>query len=124
MADVVRDPLALTSESTPPPKVSSWNSDARTAKPTRVDLVAMQTHGEQQECTAFPDREKPLELLDLPNDVLQNILHEITHTNDLTSLALTHSALHDLAIPQIYSRFDIVWPDGNANSTYCCPILS
>ena len=37
---------------------------------------------------------------------------QVTHTNDLTSLALTHPALHALAIPQIYSRFDIVWPDG------------
>ena len=25
---------------------------------------------------------------------------------------MTHSALHNLAIPYIYSRFDIVWPDG------------
>ena len=37
---------------------------------------------------------------------------QVTHTNDLTSLALTHSALHNLAIPHIYSRFDIVWPEG------------
>lgn len=36
---------------------------------------------------------------------------QVTHTNDLTSLALTHSALHNLAIPYIYSRFDIVWPE-------------
>lgn len=38
---------------------------------------------------------------------------QVTHTNDLTSLALTHSALHNLVIPLIYSRFDIVWPDAN-----------
>lgn len=38
---------------------------------------------------------------------------EITHTNDLTSLALTNSTLHNLAIPHIYSRFDIVWPDAH-----------
>lgn len=37
----------------------------------------------------------------------------MTHTNDLASLALTHSALHDLAIPHIYARFDIVWPDAH-----------
>ena len=36
---------------------------------------------------------------------------QVTHTNDLTSLALTHSALNNLAIPYIYSRFDIVWPE-------------
>ena len=37
---------------------------------------------------------------------------KVTHTNDLTSLALTHSALYMIAIPHIYSRFDIVWPEG------------
>lgn len=37
----------------------------------------------------------------------------MTHTNDLASLALTHSALHNLAIPHIYARFDIVWPDAH-----------
>lgn len=42
---------------------------------------------------------------------------QITHTNDLTALALTNSALHNLAIPQIYSRFDIVWPDGTITAT-------
>ena len=41
---------------------------------------------------------------------------QVTHTNDLTSLALTHSALHNLAIPYIYSRFDIVWPDAQNTS--------
>ncbi|SMR63450.1 unnamed protein product [Zymoseptoria tritici ST99CH_3D1] len=54
---------------------------------------------------------KPLQLLDLPLDILKDIVKEVTHTNDLTSLALCHSALHRLAIPHIYSRFDIVWPD-------------
>jgi hypothetical protein len=34
----------------------------------------------------------------------------------LTALALTHSALHNLAIPHIYSRFDIVWPDAHATT--------
>src|SRR3954464_5544638 len=43
-------------------------------------------------------------------------LHKVTHTNDLTALALTHSALHNLAIPHIYSRFDIVWPDAHATA--------
>ena len=31
-------------------------------------------------------------------------------------MALTHSALHNIAIPQIYSRFDIVWPDAHTSS--------
>lgn len=34
----------------------------------------------------------------------------------MTSLALCHSALHNLTIPYIYSRFDIVWPDSTVNS--------
>lgn len=53
----------------------------------------------------------PLQLLDLPVDVLKEIIHQLPHTNDLTSLSLCHSALHRLTIPCIYSRFDIVWPD-------------
>lgn len=74
-------------------------------------------------------RKPPLNILDLPVDILQLIVkeackcstmacckllltdHQITHTSDLTALALTNSALHGLAIPLIYSRFDIVWPD-------------
>lgn len=40
----------------------------------------------------------------------------MTHTNDLTSLALTCSTLHNLSIPHMYSRFDIVWPE-SLNST-------
>jgi hypothetical protein len=54
--------------------------------------------------------------LDLPVDVLKDIVKEVTHTNDLTSLALCHSALHRLATPHIYSRFDIVWPDSSTHS--------
>lgn len=59
---------------------------------------------------------KKTELLDLPIDVLKDIVKEVTHTNDLTSLALCHSALHRLTIPHIYSRFDIVWPDSSAHA--------
>ncbi|MCJ1281816.1 hypothetical protein MMC26_001139 [Xylographa opegraphella] len=68
---------------------------------------------EGQDAAATPTIEKraPLQLLDLPVDILKEIIKEITHTNDLTSLALTHSALNNLAIPYIYSRFDIVWPE-------------
>ncbi|QIX00998.1 hypothetical protein AMS68_006515 [Peltaster fructicola] len=62
------------------------------------------------------ERKKPLGLLDLPVDVLKEIVREVTHTNDLTSLALCHSALHRLTIPHIYSRFDIVWPDTNTHA--------
>lgn len=62
------------------------------------------------------EKKKPLRLLDLPVDVLKDIVKEVTHTNDLTSLALCHSALHRLTIPHIYSRFDIVWPDTSVHS--------
>lgn len=60
--------------------------------------------------------ERSLQLLDLPIDILKEIVKEVTHTNDLTSLALTCSALYSLAIPWIYMRFDIVWPDVHSNS--------
>ncbi|KAI0196878.1 hypothetical protein F4808DRAFT_473973 [Astrocystis sublimbata] len=56
----------------------------------------------------------PLNLLDLPVDVLNLIVSELCYTNDLIALALTHSALYKLAVPNIYSRFDIVWPDSTA----------
>ncbi|KAJ5205670.1 hypothetical protein N7491_003701 [Penicillium cf. griseofulvum] len=59
----------------------------------------------------------PLQLLDLPLDILKEIIKEVTHTTDLTSLALTCSALHSLAIPHMYSRFDIVWPESLNPST-------
>ncbi|KAL9104253.1 MAG: hypothetical protein Q9163_000801 [Psora crenata] len=58
-----------------------------------------------------PQKNCSLDLLDLPLDILKAILKEIPHTNDLTALALTHSSLHGLVTPLIYSRFDIVWPD-------------
>ncbi|RFU28763.1 hypothetical protein B7463_g7575, partial [Scytalidium lignicola] len=70
----------------------------------------------EREWTAVVARKGPLRLLDLPMDVLKEIVKEVTHTNDLTALALTHSALYNLAIPHIYSRFDIVWPDAHATA--------
>ncbi|KLU87358.1 F-box domain-containing protein [Magnaporthiopsis poae ATCC 64411] len=62
-------------------------------------------------------RENPLTLLELPVDILRLIVKEITHTNDLTSLALTNSTLHTLATPHIYARFDIVWPDAHMTAS-------
>ncbi|KAK4611612.1 hypothetical protein CLAFUW4_13150 [Fulvia fulva] len=62
------------------------------------------------------EEKKPLQLLDLPLDILKDIVKEVTHTNDLTSLALCHSALHRLTTPHIYSRFDIVWPDSSTHA--------
>ena len=61
-------------------------------------------------------KQTPMQLLDLPEDILREIVQAVTHSNDLTSLALCHSALHRLAIPHIYSRFDIVWPDTNTHA--------
>ncbi|KAF8541526.1 hypothetical protein BDD12DRAFT_731834 [Trichophaea hybrida] len=57
------------------------------------------------------ERKRPLALIELPVDVLKDIVQHVTHTNDLTNLCLTCRCLRELAIPQIYSRFDIVWPD-------------
>lgn len=80
------------------------------------DMIKALLKEKLDEWTAVAQRTGPLRLLDLPMDVLKEIIKEVTHTNDLTSLALTHSALHNLAIPHIYSRFDIVWPDAHATT--------
>ncbi|KAI9810824.1 MAG: hypothetical protein M1827_006031 [Pycnora praestabilis] len=72
--------------------------------------------GKEKEWNAVAEKKGPLQLLDLPVDVLKEIIKEVTHTNDLTALALTHSALHNLTVPHIYSRFDIVWPDAHATA--------
>src|SRR2546421_10177748 len=77
-------------------------------------VLARLLHGKEKEWSTIAEKSGPLQLLDLPIDILKEIVNHITHTNDLTSLALTHSALHALAIPQIYSRSDIVWPDAHA----------
>jgi hypothetical protein len=78
------------------------------------DLLAKHLQGKKEKWDEISAHKEPLTLLDLPVDILQTMLKELTHTNDLTSLALTHSALHALVIPHIYARFDIVWPDANA----------
>ncbi|KAJ4348511.1 uncharacterized protein N0V89_009888 [Didymosphaeria variabile] len=71
-------------------------------------------------CASPPDAtdkaKSPLRLLDLPVDILKEIIHQLPHTNDLTSLSLCHSALHRLTVPCIYSRFDIVWPDESTHT--------
>lgn len=71
--------------------------------------------GKEKEWAAVA-RKGPLRLLDLPVDILKEIIHQLPHTNDLTSLALCHSALHSLTVPCIYSRFDIVWPDESSHT--------
>ncbi|PMD39951.1 hypothetical protein L207DRAFT_583794 [Hyaloscypha variabilis F] len=82
----------------------------------RAKISSLLKDKEREWTAVVENRKGPLRLLDLPMDVLKEIVKEVTHTNDLTALALTHSALHNLAIPHIYSRFDIVWPDAHATT--------
>ncbi|KAF2963892.1 hypothetical protein GQX73_g9686 [Xylaria multiplex] len=74
-----------------------------------IKIQLMKDKDREGECTK--GKGAPLALLDLPIDVLRLI---VTYTNDLIALAVTHSALYELAVPNIYSRFDIVWPDNTA----------
>ncbi|EAW11260.1 F-box domain protein [Aspergillus clavatus NRRL 1] len=83
-----------------------------------LDCEMPQVNHHNDDGSSTTSARKPLHLLDLPLDILQVIMKEVTHTNDLTSLALTCSALHALAIPQMYSRFDIVWPDTLSSSDH------
>ncbi|KAF1987637.1 hypothetical protein K402DRAFT_462525 [Aulographum hederae CBS 113979] len=78
--------------------------------------VARLLKGKEKEWAAVTNKQGPLRFLDLPVDILREIISHLPHTNDLTSLALCHSILHNLAIPSIYSRFDIVWPDTQITS--------
>ncbi|KAK0661571.1 hypothetical protein QBC41DRAFT_235880 [Cercophora samala] len=88
-----------------------------TSQGNPIPVVTEYIRERDQERKVTPRRDGPLTLLELPVDILQLIVKEITHTNDLTALALTNSALHGLATPLIYSRFDIVWPDGHITAT-------
>ncbi|KAH7138111.1 F-box domain-containing protein [Dendryphion nanum] len=81
-----------------------------TAALTPDETVARSLKGKEKA------RNGPLCFLDLPVDIIKEIIHQLPHTNDLTSLALCHSALHRLTIPCIYSRFDIVWPDESTHA--------
>lgn len=125
---------AVTASPTPPLATSGFNpdmaaKDLKTAGPRLhddcldTDLPSPRLRSSRtwrgrgtEMLSAERERNKPLSLLDLPVDVLREIVREVTHTNDLTSLALCHSALHRLAIPHIYSRFDIVWPDTSTHA--------
>lgn len=103
------------------PEMESTNANTNGADKSKDDedaknVIKALLKEKLDEWTAVVQRTGPLRLLDLPVDVLKEIIKEVTHTNDLTSLALTHSALHNLAIPHIYSRFDIVWPDAHATT--------
>lgn len=91
---------------------NTWLSANDTSHSLVPTLDAPTTSSNMSKPTTLAEStKKPLGLLDLPVDILKDIVKEVTHTNDLTCLALCHSALHRLVIPHIYSRFDIVWPD-------------
>ncbi|PSR88943.1 hypothetical protein BD289DRAFT_366527 [Coniella lustricola] len=93
-----------------------YSQDAVSGADFDQDLSIISEYLRSKDCgwDQLTPRTAPLNLLALPLDVLRLIVKEIKHTNDLTSLALTNSTLHSLATPHIYSRFDIVWPDGPA----------
>ncbi|EPE06484.1 f-box domain-containing protein [Ophiostoma piceae UAMH 11346] len=59
---------------------------------------------------------KPLTILELPVDILQLIIKEIGHSNDLAALALTCSTLYSLSVPFLYAFFDIIWSDSPGES--------
>ena len=104
--------------------------------PTLLEKAAVvrSLKGKEKEWTAVAEKKRPLQLLDLPVDILKEIIEKVCgimcskskcaahsqlqlpHTNDLTSLSLCHSVFHALTIPHIYSRFDIVWPDDTSTS--------
>ncbi|EKG10480.1 Armadillo-like helical [Macrophomina phaseolina MS6] len=87
-------------------------TDAQRPKEALTKLL----NGKEKEWTAIAEKKGPIQLLDLPVDILKAIIDHLPHTNDLTSLALCHSALHAITIPHIYARFDIVWPDNTVNA--------
>ncbi|KAK6841846.1 hypothetical protein PG995_000929 [Apiospora arundinis] len=81
-----------------------------------IPSIAKLLREKKPEWEAVQIKKRPLYLLDLPVDILGLVVKEITHTNDLTSLALTCSTLYNLSVPHIYARFDIVWPDSTIPS--------
>lgn len=80
---------------------------------TQEDKMSRPHKGKEKEPAAIVRRGGSIQLLDLPLDILKYIFKEVTHTSDLCSLAAANSALHSVATPLIYSRFDIVWPESH-----------
>ncbi|KAI1735982.1 hypothetical protein F4680DRAFT_433764 [Xylaria scruposa] len=107
--------------------VSSDLSVGETHPPASVSPATIQLmKGKNREWEGIKVKGTPLTLLNLPVDVLRLIVNELTWSNDLIALAMTHSALYKLAVANIYSRFDIVWPDVAAEnqSSKCVDALS
>ncbi|KAE9988919.1 hypothetical protein EG328_005629 [Venturia inaequalis] len=100
------------------PQSSSLLSPTLRTGPTMSEKTALMRslNGKEKEWTAVAEKKRPLQLLDMPVDILKEIIEKLPHTNDLTSLSLCHSIFHALTIPHIYSRFDIVWPDDTSTS--------
>ncbi|KAF7717744.1 Uncharacterized protein PECH_007693 [Penicillium ucsense] len=96
-------------------QLDNSGSQASASYQTAPRLCGSRTHAPQAQTAGGNGRGTKLELLDLPLDVLGEIVKNVTHTNDLTCLALTCSSLHNLTIPHMYSRFDIVWPEATGN---------
>ncbi|KAI0164977.1 hypothetical protein GGR57DRAFT_451290 [Xylariaceae sp. FL1272] len=111
-----RLPRATTDDNT---QAQSKSSVAETSRhPQTTNLIdVMGEKGNFREWERIKSREGPLELLDLPVDVLRLIVAELTISNDLIALALTNSALYELTMPRLYARFDIVWPDASTVSS-------
>ncbi|KAL0260089.1 hypothetical protein SLS55_005834 [Diplodia seriata] len=105
---------ALDHEATPGGQASAEPMAADPQRPQ--EALTKLLNGKAKEWTAIAEKKGPIQLLDLPVDILKAIIDHLPHTNDLTSLALCHSALHAITIPHIYARFDIVWPDNTVNA--------
>ncbi|KAI5862127.1 hypothetical protein GGS23DRAFT_107070 [Durotheca rogersii] len=103
-------PHSQTRQETGQAQPESSSSESLIREPPIPNLSKL-LRSKGREWEAMKARPRPLQLLDLPVDILRLIVKEVTHTNDLTSLALTNSTLYYLAVPHIYARFDIVWPD-------------
>ncbi|KAJ5489465.1 hypothetical protein N7539_004355 [Penicillium diatomitis] len=130
-------------------QLDNSGSQASASYQTAPRLCGSRTDAPQAQKAGGNGKGTKLELLDLPLDILREIvknvrytslhacsvkLHysrstqgpadtanrdyhskQVTQTNDLTCLALTCSSLHNLTIPHMYSRFDIVWPEATDN---------
>ncbi|KAJ9666518.1 hypothetical protein H2201_003441 [Coniosporium apollinis] len=108
--------LVLESEPASPTASHSQLADEAPEVPTSKDKVLRRLKGKEKVSKPLVAEEGVSPFLNLPVDILKEIINQLPHTNDLTSLALCHSALHRLTIPYIYSRFDIVWPDATATA--------
>ncbi|KAF2838522.1 hypothetical protein M501DRAFT_1004266 [Patellaria atrata CBS 101060] len=98
--------------------IDEYLRDEAVSTPEPQDILSKPLKGKGKEETPVTIKKGPLTLLELPVDILREIITHLTHTNDLTALALTHSAFHQLTLPFIYTRFDIVWPDEKTQEIY------